>query len=75
MIIKLNAGNDRNGNPRRVFVELCGNIINRVHDEGYSGDIKDYSGIEFATTPAEYRRLLRLGETIRKDKDKDKGKA
>jgi len=64
---KLNAGNDRNGNPRRVFVVVGehGGIL-EVIDEGYSGDAplaKKYPMInlcivEFSTTPKEYRWLL-----------------
>ena len=68
--IKLNAGNDRNGNPRWVYVLLDsdGDIVRAV-DEGYDGihavnRIPGAEGVrdcvEFATTPAEYRRLLRL---------------
>ena len=67
--IKLNAGNDRNGNPRRVYVLLSdtGSIVRAV-DEGYEGihalnRVPGAEGlrdpVEFATTPAEYRQLLR----------------
>lgn len=70
MIIKLNAGNDINGNPRRVFVRLVGNNVAAVVNEGHFGDIDGYGGITFAITPKEYRRLLRLGETPRSDKNK-----
>ncbi len=67
--IKLNAGNDRNGNPRRVYVLLSdtGSIVRAV-DEGYDGihalnRVPGAEGlrdpVEFATTPAEYRALLR----------------
>lgn len=74
--IRFDAGNDRNGNPRRVYVILdckSGNIIETV-DEGYQGrgclprwldeeqgiayDLKD--GGTFATTPREYRNLLKI---------------
>jgi hypothetical protein len=67
--IKLNAGNDRNGNPRRVFVVLdeSGNIIEAI-DEEYRGTAALFDKYappdigypcEFATTPKEYRELLR----------------
>ena len=69
--IKLCAKNDINGNPRRVFVVLddMGSLVEAI-DEGYNGtaelfakypDISKVQGwpIEFATTPAEYRRLLK----------------
>jgi len=70
MIIRLNAGNDKNGNPRRVFIVLDagrGEIIKAI-DEGYSGfgAVKEaginewWSGLTFDTTPSEYRSLLRL---------------
>ena len=69
MIIRLNAKNDRNGNPRRVFVVIdgTGNITKTV-DEGYSGQgalveagIKEeWSGLTFDTTPSEYRSLINL---------------
>jgi hypothetical protein len=66
--IRLNAGNDRNGNPRRVYVILDqDNGIKAVYDEGYRGydavpDI--YRKIAqtaptFATTPREYREILK----------------
>lgn len=69
IIIKLNAGNDKNGNPRRVFVVLdptTGATIDII-DEGYNGDAeprKRYPNAvrpyrEFATTTKEYRELLK----------------
>ena len=67
IVIRLNAGNDRNGNPRRVFVvfDSDGDIVDAI-DEGYEGDDAlrklgyptSYS--TFKTTPAEYRDLLRI---------------
>lgn len=64
--IRLNAGNDTNGNPRRVFVVLDPKrgIIDAV-DEGYEGEepLKRAHRIrslaDFMTTPREYRGLLR----------------
>ena len=35
--IRLNAGNDRNGNPRRVFVILRDGEVIATADEGYRG--------------------------------------
>jgi hypothetical protein len=65
--IKLNAGNDRNGNPRRVFVVIKEDgAIHEAIDEGYDGKailFRRYPEIaypcEFKTTPGEYRELLR----------------
>lgn len=79
--IKLCAPNDRNGNPRRVYVVLdtfTGDIIDAI-DEGYCGIgglHKEYPDIpsppEFYTTPAEYRSLLKIGKKIR-EKKQEKG--
>ena len=63
----LNAGNDNNGNPRRVFVVYshAGNIIDAI-DEGYSGtprwlrDLPQLPG--FIIKPGEYRELLKLAK-------------
>ena len=73
-IIRLNAGNDTNGNPRRVYVGMDRNsCIVKVWDDGYQNPfgvgerskedqrlwrLASY-GPTFATTPAEYRFLLR----------------
>lgn len=65
-IIKLNAGNDINGNPRRVWVGISpeGNISG-AWDEGYEGRhamparLRNKSAVEFATTSAEYRAILK----------------
>ena len=68
VVIKLNAGNDVNGNPRRVFVVLDGEGIVKAIDEGYAGTAnleKHFPGLKgcnvdtFETTPKEYRTLLR----------------
>lgn len=67
LVIRLDAGHDRNGNPRRVFVALDkhGDIIGAC-DEGYVSDAearkrwpKAVFGPTFATTPAEYRELVK----------------
>lgn len=66
-IIKLNAGNDSNGNPRRVWVGIapCGSVSG-AWDEGYAGRqalpkrLRQKSACEFATTPKEYREILKL---------------
>lgn len=73
-IIRLNAGNDTNGNPRRIYVvfDTRGNMVDAV-DEGYSGIQalrpkypRLFTGVRaqfypetFATTAGEYRRLLK----------------
>jgi hypothetical protein len=67
LYIKLNAGNDRNGNPRRVFVIFGedGQIMKAI-DEEYRGDkVKEDIGAEipfggtFITTVAEYKDCLK----------------
>lgn len=76
--IKINALNDRNGNPRRGWV-----ILNTAEgytavvdfcDEGYNGTAavteKGYprslaDAPEFIVPAAEYRQLLRLAETAK----------
>ena len=62
--------NDRNGNPRRVYVLLGddGGIVN-AFDEGYAGVDAIPLGVhlqlgqitDFDTTPAEYRLLREYG--------------
>ena len=65
--IHLNAGNDRNGNPRRIYLVLDedARVVNAL-DESYRGrDALDsvYVGCpvsaELEITPREYRALLR----------------
>ena len=66
-IIKLNAGNDNSGNPRRLWLGIapCGSVSG-VWDEGYEGRLalpkrlRHKDCIELSTTPREYRELLRL---------------
>ena len=67
-IIRLNAGNDTNGNPRRVYVAFDGCDIVGAWDEGYSG----YNAVPealrplarqaatLATTATERRELLAM---------------
>jgi len=78
IILHLNAGRSGSGNPRRCFVVMAklGEIID-VIDEGYEGSAavrKKYPHTpvtdEIDTTPANYRRLLRLGEERRSTDDK-----
>jgi hypothetical protein len=66
LYIKLNAGNDGNGTPRRVFIVFGedGTIMKAI-DEGYRGDqVKQDLGIEipfggtFVTTVSEYKDCL-----------------
>jgi len=60
----LNAGNDTNGNPRRVFVVYGteGQILDAI-DEGYSGTprwLRDYPQLAgFVIKPSEYKLLLK----------------
>lgn len=64
--IRLNAGNDVNGNPRRVFVVLdpMVGVIDAI-DEGYEGEAelrKRYrisSTADLDTTPRQYRELVK----------------
>ena len=62
----LNAKNDTNGNPRRVFVVYArdGEILDTI-DEGYAGTpgwlrkLPQLPG--FVIAPAQYRELLKMG--------------
>ena len=65
--IRLNAGNDSNGNPRRIFVVInpCTDDIVDSIDEGYigtSGLFKKYPSVNYTgttidTSPSQYREL------------------
>jgi len=66
-MIRLNAGNDRNGNPRRVYVGLgADSEIVLVWDEGYQGHhavpeqlrAMASNAPTFDTSPREYKTLL-----------------
>lgn len=62
LAICLNAGNDRNGNPRRAWVLINDNgLVVGAKDEGYGGFPYPghTKGPRFTTTPAEYRDWLR----------------
>lgn len=66
-IIRLNAGNDRNGNPRRLFLGITKlGDVSGAWDEGYAGrhampeDVRGlWSGLTILTTPGEYRAILK----------------
>jgi hypothetical protein len=67
-MIRLNAGNDTNGNPRRAYIHFGDRMVIRaVYDEGYSGSRcvpkrlwkAAQHAPTFSTTPAEYRHLLK----------------
>lgn len=67
-ILRFNAGNDRDGNPRRLYAEIAAGQVSRVWDEGYDG----YNAVppELRTaaancgtvpiTPKGYRDLLKI---------------
>jgi len=66
-VIHLNAGNDTNGNPRRVYVILHNSDIVAAYDEGYAGinaitnpahKKQAINSCMFSTTPKEYRSLI-----------------
>lgn len=68
-IIRLDAGHDANGNPRRCYVVFTATMdIRAVYDEGYSGTYAVPKRLRraasyartFQTTPSEYRDLLRV---------------
>ena len=64
--IRFNAGNDRNGNPRRVYVTFLSGEIVAVYDEGYKGEaaITDkrhknaFRGYTFTCEVGEYDELI-----------------
>lgn len=67
-IIRLNACNDNNGNPRRVFVAFNGCDIVGAWDEGYRGynavpeHLRDMAkqSVTLMTTATERRELLAM---------------
>ena len=70
--IRLNAGNDVNGNPRRAFVVMDSLGIVEVIDEGYEGYNavwKEYPDISVVATfmvkPKEYRDRLKEKRRVR----------
>jgi hypothetical protein len=66
-VIKLNAGNDTNGNPRRLFVAIKDTEIVGAWDEGYEGpaavpqELKSLAvrAPTFLVRPSEYKDILR----------------
>ena len=67
-LIRFNAGNDANGNPRRLFAEIAAGQVSRVWDEGYGGfhavppELRT-AAANCATvpiTPKGYRELLKI---------------
>jgi hypothetical protein len=74
LAIKLDAGNDTNGNPRRVFVIIdrkSGNMIDAI-DEGYGGrqsllDVypNAIEGPTYVTTPRQYHSTIRWARNER----------
>ena len=68
-VIKLNAGNDINGNPRQVYIVLDQSQIIATYDIGYEGreaitnkHHKKAAGNArvFTTTPGEYKSFIGL---------------
>jgi len=66
-MIRLDAGHTLNGNPRRAYLHLRGFSIVGVYPEGYRGSNAVPARLRhlarccatIATTPAQYRALLR----------------
>lgn len=66
-VIRLNAGNDVNGNPRRVFIQLSSKgLILDAWDEDYLGESAipsdhraSYSGLTLFVTPGTYRDVIK----------------
>jgi hypothetical protein len=70
-VVRFNAGNDNNGNPRRVYVIMDGQGIIAAVDEGYYGPhaldhafgeeagktLRNKIAGDIETTPAEYKAL------------------
>ena len=85
LAVKVNAGHDTNGNPRRGWVTINtrkGDMVDFL-DEGYHGRSaltsecpRCVEGPEFAVTPGEYRQLNKFARDKRKASQKrmkDKG--
>ena len=66
-VLRLATTNDRNGNPRRVYLHLSGDTVVRAYDEGYYGsnsvpaEIRDIAHHcpTVETTPHGYREALK----------------
>ncbi len=69
-LVHLNAGNDVNGNPRRVYLAFQAGRILGVWDEGFRGSevlpsdlrARASNALSLPTTPAKYRELLKFHE-------------
>ncbi len=69
-VIRLSAGHDANGNPRRLLVADLGTDWERIVDEGYLGTstariesafgVASFTGYTLDITPRQYRDLLKL---------------
>ncbi len=62
LILYLKAKNDRNGNPRRLFVDVENGSPAAIVSEGYGGTPEAYRGlpmIEVNITTEEYYNWLR----------------
>jgi hypothetical protein len=64
--LHIRTTNDRNGNPRRLWVELADSRVSRVIDEGYKGSAEARAAgmVNYATTidvsPSEYNAFRKL---------------
>jgi hypothetical protein len=77
LAIKVNAGHDTNGNPRRGWAAIncrSGDMVDFV-DEGYTGRAsltrkypRAVEGPVFQVTPGEYRDLKKFGRELDKKK-------
>lgn len=82
LAVKINAGHDTNGNPRRGWSTInprTGDMVDFV-DEGYKGGSalksecpKCVEGPEFKVTPGEYRDLRKFANDKWKASQKKKG--
>ena len=56
------APHDRNGNPRRVSVQVSGDRVVDTNDHGYSGPPRDYGpeALRVSVSATEYKGLLSL---------------
>ena len=54
-LLRFSAGNDTNGNPRRVFVEIASGQPMRAWDEGYEG---------YHAVPVELRHAAKYCATL-----------
>lgn len=67
-LLRFNAGNDSNGNPRRIYAEIASGQVSRAWDEGYEGHHAVPAELRHAAkycatlpiTPKGYRDLLKL---------------